>query len=243
MNTQKLSQQLAQIIEQHHLLKHPFYQAWMRGDLTVGDLQDYALQYWPHVAAFPQFVALIYGQAPSEAAASGLLRNLQEEVGSATQSSHPELWKDFAEGLGVARDEFDRTEFRTASKDLKSQFTKSCLASFAKGLGTLYAYESQVPAIADQKVAGLEKFYDLKDEKTLSFFKVHSTADQFHSAEVAGWIDQLSDGEAAEAKAACEDSAKALWKFLDDVYAGTAASKMNSGMNSTCAAPAEMILN
>ncbi len=237
----KLSQQLTNIIEQYHLLKHPFYQAWMRGDLTLGDLRDYSLQYWPHVESFPQFVALIYGQAPTAEAATGLLRNLQEEVGSATQASHPELWQDFAEGLGVAREEFARTEFREASSNLKTQFTQSCLASYAKGLGTLYAYESQVPEIADQKVAGLKKFYDLKDEKTLAFFQVHSEADKFHSAEVASWIDQLNEGEAVEAKEACESSAKALWSFLDDVYARTDAAKTSAPL--TCATSSEMALN
>jgi len=36
-----------------NLLKHPFYLAWARGELSKEALTDYAKQYYHHVAAFP----------------------------------------------------------------------------------------------------------------------------------------------------------------------------------------------
>ncbi|PYI63155.1 MAG: pyrroloquinoline quinone biosynthesis protein PqqC, partial [Verrucomicrobia bacterium] len=36
-------------IEAKHLLKHPFYLAWTRGELSNEALADYARQYYHHV--------------------------------------------------------------------------------------------------------------------------------------------------------------------------------------------------
>ena len=51
-----MNQDLDQIdndIAAKHLLKHPFYLAWTRGELSREALADYAQQYYQHVAAFP----------------------------------------------------------------------------------------------------------------------------------------------------------------------------------------------
>lgn len=45
----------AAALNNRHLLKHPFYQAWMAGTLSPATLQDYAEQYYFHVDRFPRF--------------------------------------------------------------------------------------------------------------------------------------------------------------------------------------------
>ena len=42
------------LIEERHLLKHPFYRAWSDGAHSLETLRFYSQQYWHHVAAFPQ---------------------------------------------------------------------------------------------------------------------------------------------------------------------------------------------
>ncbi len=213
-----LSEKMQKIVADNHLLKHPFYQAWMRGELSIGDLQDYAVQYRPHVDAFPQFVALAYGQAPTEEAQKSLLRNLQEEVGNEKMAAHPVLWADFASGLGLNKEEFSSASVRKAGTDLKEHFVSECKSSYASALGCLYAYESQVPEIAEQKISGLKKNYGIDDAATLSFFTVHQEADKHHSAEIAAMIDALPGDQAEVAANACEAATRSLWNFLDEVY-------------------------
>ncbi|PYJ98970.1 MAG: pyrroloquinoline quinone biosynthesis protein PqqC, partial [Verrucomicrobia bacterium] len=43
-------------IAEKHLLKHPFYLAWTRGELSREALADYARQYYHHVTAFPTYL-------------------------------------------------------------------------------------------------------------------------------------------------------------------------------------------
>ena len=87
------------------------------------------------------------------------------------------------------------------------------------GLGALYAYESQFPGVASAKIEGLIDRYGIDDEETLRFFRVHETADVEHSAVCRALLDRLPEAEQAEAVAAGEELAGALWNFLSGVEA------------------------
>src|SRR5437764_663694 len=78
-----------------HLLKHPFYLAWTRGELSREALADYARQYYHHVAAFPTYLSAVHAHCEDQSARKQLLNNLiDEEAGS---PNHPELWRAFGE--------------------------------------------------------------------------------------------------------------------------------------------------
>ena len=90
-------------IAEKHLLKHPFYLAWTRGELSKEALTDYAKQYYHHVAAFPTYLSAVHAKCDDQPTRKQILQNLiDEEAGS---PNHPELWKQFANALGV--DDFD----------------------------------------------------------------------------------------------------------------------------------------
>ena len=55
-------------IAQKHLLKHPFYLAWARGELTREALTDYARQYYHHVAAFPTYLSAVHANCDDQSA-------------------------------------------------------------------------------------------------------------------------------------------------------------------------------
>ena len=97
-----MNQHLDQIdndIAEKHLLKHPFYLAWTRGELSKEALADYARQYYHHVAAFPTYLSAVHAKCDDQGTRKQLLANLiDEEAGS---PNHPELWMKFAEGLGL----------------------------------------------------------------------------------------------------------------------------------------------
>ena len=84
-----------------HLLKHPFYQAWSMGKLTVEDLQVYARQYYAHVNAFPRYVSATHANCDHLPSRQVLLDNLMDEERG--PENHPELWLRFVEGLGDDR--------------------------------------------------------------------------------------------------------------------------------------------
>ena len=161
-----------------HLLKHPFYLAWTRGELSKEALTDYAGQYYHHVAAFPTYLSAVHAKCDDPATRKELLNNLiDEEAGS---PNHPELWLKFAGGLGVVESDVRQSEKWLETKGLIDAFRSVCRdGSTAEGLAALYAYESQIPAICESKIDGLKKHYGFKHYE---YFSVHIEADREHAA-------------------------------------------------------------
>src|ERR1051325_2955350 len=103
-------------IAQKHLLKHPFYLAWTRGELSREALADYARQYYHHVAAFPTYLSAAHSKCEDQTTRRQLLANLiDEETGS---PNHPELWLKFAEGLGISKLHVRNTTKEPETKNL-----------------------------------------------------------------------------------------------------------------------------
>ena len=97
----QLIQRLNQIISEYDLLKHSFYQAWSRGELTRAQLQQYAAQYYSQVESFPRFISRVHTGCPEISARKVLLENLVDEEIHGTD--HPALWMQFAVGMGGGR--------------------------------------------------------------------------------------------------------------------------------------------
>ena len=199
------------------LLKHPFYQAWVDGKLNLSTLKDYAEQYYHHVAAFPQYLEQAAKICVNSEARTVLEENLADENGEGYGTPHPELWLQFAEGVGASRTNVFDARLRSGITKVVQTFTDLSKASFAQSLGALYAYESQVPEIAESKINGLRAHYGINDAKTLSFFEVHRVADVEHRQRLLKVIETLPELERKQAEQAAAKACQALWDFLTDV--------------------------
>jgi pyrroloquinoline-quinone synthase len=203
-------------VEAQAMLKHPFYQAWTDGKLSLDTLRAYARQYFHHVDAFPRAVSAVHSNCPDRDGRFLLAENLAEEEGvGANRDDHANLWLMFVEGLGATEEETRAVQLNAETQALIDTFRRLSRQSYAAGLGALYAYEQQLPAVASTKIAGLDQFYRIKNESAIRFFRVHETADVQHSAVCRALLNKLSPAEADEAIAAGDELAAALWSFLD----------------------------
>jgi len=204
-------------IAERHLLKHPFYLAWTRGELSKEALTDYAQQYYHHVAAFPTYLSAVHAHCDHQATRKQLLNNLiDEEAGS---PNHPELWKKFADGLGVEDAERAQTEKQPETKNLINTFRSVCgQRSTAEGLAALYAYESQIPSICESKIDGLKKHYGFTKPEHYEYFTVHIGADREHSAAEREMLSRHLDAHNFESvKLSVNRVLDALWDMLSGV--------------------------
>lgn len=202
------------------MLSHPFYQAWTEGRLPLDTLRAYARQYFHHVEAFPQAVSAVHRACPDRDGRRMLAENLAEEEGiEAGKQDHASLWMMFACGLGEDEAAVRAQQLNPETAALIETFRRLSRRSYASGLGALYAYESQFPGVATAKIEGLVERYGITDEATLRFFQVHQSADVEHSAVCRQLLDRLTGAEKAEAIAAGDELAGALWNFLSGVEA------------------------
>ena len=207
-------------VSERAMLKHPFYQAWTEGRLSLDTLRAYARQYFHHVEAFPRAVSAVHSACPDRDGRRMLAENLAEEEGlELGKQDHATLWLMFASGPGETDAAVRGQQLNRETQALIDTFRRLSRKSYASGLGALYAYESQFPGVASAKIEGLVDRYGIADEETLLFFRVHESADVEHSAVCRALLDSLPEGEREEAIAAGEELAGALWNFLSGVEA------------------------
>ena len=210
-------EQIDKDIADKHLLKHPFYLAWARGELSREALADYARQYYHHVAAFPTYLSAVHTSCKYQDTRKKLLDNLiDEEAGS---PNHPELWKQFASVLGVGDTDLAKTEKQPETKNLIDTFRSVCgEGSTAEGLAALYAYESQIPTICESKIDGLKKHYSFTDPKGYEYFSVHIDADKEHSAAARKMLSAYIDNQNVDnVRMSANRVLDALWEMLSGI--------------------------
>ena len=223
MTTLSTAQLIDSKVAERAMLSHPFYQAWTEGRLPLDTLRAYAGQYFHHVEAFPRAVSAVHSACPDRDGRRMLAENLAEEEGlEAGKQDHASLWLMFACGLGEDEASVRAQQLNPETEALIATFRRLSRRSYASGLGALYAYESQFPGVATAKIEGLIDRYGIADEQTLRFFHVHATADVEHSSVCRQLLDRLPADQKAEAIAAGNELAGALWNFLSGVEATAA---------------------
>ncbi len=207
-------------ISSRHLLDHTFYQRWTAGTLTREELRDYARQYFHYAMAFPTFLSAMHMHTEDIATRQLLLENLIEEERG--PENHPELWLRFCESLGLTREEVKSGSPNAAVRHLiETMRSLAREGALHEGLAALYAYESQIPAVAKAKIEGLAKNYGISAERDVAFFAVHMDADVAHSQTSREILRDLCDTpeKGAAAETATQRTLDALYGFLDSVTA------------------------
>ena len=201
-------------IQSKHLLKHDFYLAWSRGDLSKECLLEYAKEYYHHVKAFPTYISAIHSNTEEMNTRRILLKNLMEE--EAGSPNHPDLWRKFAVELGATEEEIAQHQPNAEIQSLIATFRQICnKGTTADGIAALYAYESQIPEICISKIDGLKKHYGMTDPKGWEYFLVHIAADKEHAEEERELLKTyLTSKNQEKAQVAAGRVLDALWNFL-----------------------------
>lgn len=179
-----LIKQIDEMIEERSLLKHPFYQMWSDGKLTLDSLTGYSKEYFQLVKAVPSFMTPIIEKAPNSVI-SELIDNQQEE------SIHIKSWVKFAGELGVS--EYELIHYEGLEKTRKSVLELSELMNtYEGGACAMYAFEKEIPKISQTKLDGLAEFYGMSNEDATEYFKLHTEADIRHAASWKNILEKTS---------------------------------------------------
>lgn len=207
-----------ELIDERHLLKHPFYVAWQEGTLTPEALRTYAEQYYQHVRAFPTYISALHSRCADLTTRQTLLRNLNDE--EAGPDNHPELWRRFAAAAGCDLDSIDDVELLPETASAIEDFRQAMNeGSVARGLAALYAYESMVPEVAAEKIRGLAAHYGIEGSPGTDYFEVHRTLDVEHADETRALVVSMarSPEQRSEAEAGAAIALEAINRLLDGV--------------------------
>ena len=218
MNGKELITAIDKKISERSILKHSFYQSWRGGKLTRQMLQLYAKQYYKHVAAFPQYLSAIHSKIDDVSDRKLVLQNLMDEEYG--EDNHPELWLRFGEALGITREEIKKEPASEETISFVNCFMSvTSQKSPAEGIAALYAYESQIPDVSEEKIKGLVDFYGVSTQEGLEYFKVHIKADIEHSKAERELIAKYASDEETQKNVldAVDHTLDAYWKMLSGI--------------------------
>jgi pyrroloquinoline-quinone synthase len=222
MRDEQFIKEIENILEEKSILKHPFYQKWNEGKLTIRELQEYAKQYYHFVKHFPMFVSSVHSNCTDTQTRQLLVENIADEDGFKTGTEdHPSLWVKFANALNVSEQDCENTAVYPEVNDSINGFYSLCRNNnYRIGLAALYGYEKQIPEVSKVKIEGLKKFYNIDAEEDIKFFSVHHEADVFHSkAELDAILKScITDEEKQNVLNTVKESARLYWQLLDGVY-------------------------
>ena len=217
MNPRATVRRLDQLIQSRSILGHPFYVAWQRGELTQDQLATYTTAYYPHVAAFPRYLTAAANAAEDPRVRAELEHNLADELSH--PKPHPELWLDFAAGLGLDRDTVATAAPRPATENIVATFDRLVTGGTARALAALYAYESQQPEVSREKADGLRRHYGVRSPDALAYFDIHAETDRRHrDGERRALAHCLAAGAAPDAVLdSAQEALDAYWGLLDGI--------------------------
>lgn len=219
MTSQEFLERLDAIVNERHMLQHPFYIMWNNGELSLEMLREYAHEYYLQVHNFPRYVSATHSNCDDFEVRQMLLENLVEEEQG--PNNHPELWRRFADSLGIERPAINERKYLQTTKDSVQILQElSARKNAYEGIAALYAYESQIPEVSTTKIAGLKKHYNLDTKDALEFFEVHEHADEIHRTVTREALAKLcqTDNQKESALDAAREAADALNLLLDGVY-------------------------
>jgi pyrroloquinoline-quinone synthase len=211
-----LIERIDALVDERHLLTHPFYTKWAAGTLPMESLQEYARQYYAFESTFPRFLSSLHSRSEDPTVRQTILDNLWDEEHG--EANHRELWLRFAEGIGVDRESVMAAEWNPATKDLIETYWRAVTEEpVPAGVAALYAYERQVPQVAQSKIDGLQRHFGIEDARTLEFFQVHGVLDVDHSDAERGIVSETGTGSEQAVLDATRNAVDAWWAFLDAV--------------------------
>ena len=194
MNNIILLAEIDQEVMEKDLLKHPFYQAWSEGALSIESLRGYAVQYYKFVNMFPRMLSAVHSNCEELVTRQSILENLAEEENF--EKPHPMLWLNFANALSLSTEDITKSKSLEETEKALEILMDICKnRHYLAGSAALYAYESRVSEIAGTKIDGLKKYYGISDEKGLEYFTLHKDVDVLH-AEI--WRNVISSEEVGE---------------------------------------------
>ena len=202
------------LIQKHSLLDHPFYTKWVEGTLPIEAIQAYAKSYYQFESSFPRFLSAIHSRAEDAQVRQVLLDNLWDE--EAGDENHVELWLRFAEALGLEREEIQDGKPSPAADELVQTYRRATENGVAAGLAAIYAYEAQVPAIAQAKIRGLKDHYEVTDDYSIAFWHVHESLDVQHAQGERQMLATVAEADPEAAVAATEQALEAWWGLLTE---------------------------
>ncbi len=211
-------EEMLAVVERRHCKRHPWTEAWARGELTRVQLGAWAVEHYHFTHDLYAFIGRILASCDVAEARAMEMENISEEEEPTDPHNHQLL--DFVEACGIdSRKAIARPPI-PATRALRDWLFVLCdRRSWQEAVAGLHiGLESQLPAICDRVVPTLRDHYKF-DERAIRFFVTHQTADIEHGGRAVSAVERFTpDGLRPRVLQAIDEATERRWFYFDGVY-------------------------
>jgi len=163
-------------------LHHPFLLEFSKGNLTLEQVQIFALQHYQLVRIFTAYLENLILRFDDEQTRDALGQIIKDEYAlpNFVENSHPALYRRFMRSLNLSEKDWDCIPRFDATTDfICRHFEMTKLLQAEIGLGAIGpGHEDAIPVMFSYLVEGLRKFG--LNEFDLTYFTLHIEQDKLH---------------------------------------------------------------
>lgn len=176
--------------KKYDLVNHPFFQAWMKGDLNDDEIGMYAREYYHQIAAFSDYLRIFESRLPP-----GQLRDYVSKVrrevdgDNSRREKCKDLWLNFVLALRKGKSAFDLGTPGPEITRLIDNCTETVLCrSPAEILAALWGHESTIATLSREQSLCIPRRTKHRDIAVDFFEARYLTALQYREI----WCEQLN---------------------------------------------------
>ncbi len=207
--------------DKRHSKNHPFFEKWVRGELTREQTALYCVQHHHFVGEYLNWMAYEASQITQRDVKGYLFENLGDEENP--EDRHLDMLKDYVAACGLDREEVERSTVLAGTEALQNwgwrlvyqQPWQAALAAMFIGL------ESQFLDICRKIVPALHKHYGFSaGAREIRFFEEHITADEIHAAKGFKVVEKYCTTEELQQLSikAVDEATIKRWAYMNGVY-------------------------
>ncbi|UVT21626.1 MAG: iron-containing redox enzyme family protein [Nitrospira sp.] len=221
-------QEMRQLVLRHGAINNSYLGRFRSGDLTDGELKEFAVEFYNFARFFPQVLVAQLVNTEDEQIADELTKVLYSELGDGeTRRRHELLYRDFLRSLGIdIHDAMTRSMLPSTRAYIEGMERLYSDGNHAKALGASFGLENMAITMWDHLIPGLLHLKTLRHpQMDLTYFTFHRQLEQSHEEAMKQAV-QVMDGEPGSATFAVQqeqdfqEGVKAVLNYLEGFWLG-----------------------
>lgn len=217
----RFTEELRAFVLQHKAINNPFLTRFERGEVSVEEFREFAVQFFAFVKHFPRILATLLANTPDDRAADELSIILTSELGDGQpKKRHEYLYHKFLRSIGIDPVEAAKVRWLDSTR------------RYIDGLAALYGHENYFVALGasfglehmaismwDQLIPGIMsvKAKGMHEMNTV-YWTFHRALEQQHEDSMTRALDDLPECAHAALKEGCAcalDLLEGFWMGLE----------------------------
>ncbi|MEP7151141.1 MAG: iron-containing redox enzyme family protein [Nitrospira sp.] len=167
----------------HGAINNPYLTRFRAGDVTEGELQEFAVEFYSFARFFPRILAAQLVNTEDEAVADELTKVLYSELGDGVvKNRHELLYRNFLRSLGIEIHEAMSTPMmpstRAYIKGMEDLYSSS---NHATALGASFGLENMAITMWDHLIPGLTVLKEARRPRMdMTYFTFHRQLESEH---------------------------------------------------------------